>query len=224
MKSDKKYKVAIIDDHCMFLEAFQTLLNTFSNVQITGCYQNVSRFEDEIQTNTPDIIFMDVQMDDINGIDATKKILAYYPKIKVVGLSQHTDGLTALEMFKAGACGYLTKAQTVVDLKAVFVSIEKGERYIGHNTAMELSYLSINQAVDKNDPIKNKFTSRELSIIDWIVSGKTDKEIGQILGISAKTVDKDKRNIMKIMGVNKSTQIVAMAFKLGFHSGKNMGV
>lgn len=208
------YKVALVDDHKIFMQGFQTLLSKrFPDINVTGSYPNPLHMLADIPRNTPDVIFMDVQMTELNGIEATQKVLQLCPEIKIIALTQCFDGLTASEMFKAGAYGFMTKAQAAEDLEMVFERIGSGEKYVPAEVAMELALYSINDKVKGPEAERNKYTKRELQIIELIVDGKTDKEIGQRIGISPKTVDKDKRNIMKIMGVNKATQIVAVAIR-----------
>ena len=208
------YRVALVDDHPIFREGFETILKRFPNITITGSYSNPLKMLAELPINTPQVIFMDIDMPELSGVHATEQAVAICPDVKVVALTQCSDGYTASMMFKAGASGYMTKTQVSDDLVTIFTRIGKGEKYLAAETAMEISMYSINGHSLKENVEKNKYTARELAIIKHIVDGKTDKEIGQILGISPKTVDKDKRDIMKIMKVNKATQIVAMAFKL----------
>jgi DNA-binding NarL/FixJ family response regulator len=216
MSSSFAYRVALVDDHRIFMQGVQTLLsNRFPNINITGSYTNPLQMLADIPGNTPDIIFMDIEMRELNGIQATEQALQLCPEIKVIALTQCCDGSTASQMFKAGAFGFMTKAQAVEDLETVFKQIGNGEKYIPPDVAMELALLGINGDRVESNNERKKYTPRELKIIDLIVDGKTDKEIGVSLGISHKTVDKDKRNIMRIMGVNKATQIVSIAYKLG---------
>lgn len=223
MSSSSLYRVAIVDDHQFFRECFELFLKQHSNISITGSYASAEMLYSDIASNSPDIIFMDIDMPQINGIEATKQILSKHPSIKIIVLSHHGDGLTASLSFQAGAVGYITKNQATSNIQDALKCIELGEKYITPEIALEFAKFNIQATPlsEKETELieeKKKYSPRELMIMSLLSDGKTDKEIGVSLNISPKTVDKDKRNVMKIMGVNKVTHIVSIAIRKGLIS------
>lgn len=212
-------KVSIVDDHAIFAEGFKQLLSSkFSSLKIVGVYQGGNSLLDDFIRNPADVIFMDIDMPEMNGYDTTQKVLSMYPNAKVIALTCFSDVYSAERMFKAGAVGYATKSMTPTELENIFECIKKDEVYFMPEIAMKYAKHRVVNSVEgnaKNHTEDKTYTNREMQVMRYIAAGKGDKEIGSLLGVSRKTIEADKRKICQKMGVKKAAEIVFKACELG---------
>lgn len=218
MEASGLYKVVIVDDHKLFADSFKSLLEKFPFVSVVRTYTSGKDFLSEFEEIHPDIVFMDVEMPSMNGIQITKRLLKQAPDVKVVAITMSRNAYTVKEMIDAGAVGYATKELDGEKMDKIFDKILKGEKYIMPEAAVQFTMATLDPPSVKDVPggkSNEVFTSREIQIIRHIRNGLTDKEIGNELNISTKTVEADKRKIMNRFGVKKSTEIVGCAYDAG---------
>jgi two-component system nitrate/nitrite response regulator NarL len=217
-KSTIPYRVSIVDDHQLFGETFGIFLKKKFDVEVVGVYRSAAELLKQIKAGEVDIILMDVSMPEMNGIEATRILLKAHPELKVVAVSAADDMYTLEEMFRAGACGFISKSFSAQELERMFTCMRINEKYIPDQLAIEYARYSISHTKQVEEAVssaEDQYSQREIQVIIGISEGKTDKEIALELGVSSKTVEWEKRKIMNRMGVKKAAHIVTIAFKLG---------
>jgi DNA-binding NarL/FixJ family response regulator len=215
-KSTIPYRVSIVDDHQLFGETFGNFLKKECGVEVVAVYRSAAELFTKIPSTQVDIVLMDVSMPVMNGIEATRILLKAHPQLKVVAVSAIDDMYTLEEMFRAGACGFISKSFSAHELERMFARLRVNEKYIPDQLAIEYARYSISHTKEEElVTVEDQYSAREIQVIIGISEGKTDKEIALELGMSSKTVEWEKRKIMNRMGVKKAAHIVAIAFKLG---------
>lgn len=217
--SNQNSRVIIVDDHTLFADGFTALLKKFKNIDVIASYRSGEDFLKDLEKTKPDIVFMDICLLGMNGIDTTKETLKRNNNIKVVAVTESDDGLTVDQMLKAGVSAYVTKNLSWQELKTAFEKIKNGEKYITPGAALNYTHIFIKSTGNgaRKLPLsltKNDFSERDVKIIKLIELGKKEKEMADILHISVKTIEASKKKIANRMGVKKSTEILSVAFKL----------
>jgi DNA-binding NarL/FixJ family response regulator len=211
-------KVLIADDHQIVRESLRALLEKEPGITVVGEAgegRTALRLAREL---VPDIIIMDVAMPDLNGIEATRQVVAEFPEIKVIALSMHNDRRFVLNMLKAGAKGYLLKDCASQQLiKAIrLVSINK--TYISHEIAdlVVKDYLANTNAVEGSSA--ELLTAREREVLQLIVEGKTNSKIAEALKVSIKTVETHRHTIMVKLEIKSIAELTKFAIREGLTS------
>lgn len=207
-------RVALADDHEIFRDGLCVMLERQNNIDVVGDANNGLELLKLAREHTPDVILTDISMPQMDGIAATKAITTELPQIGIIALSMHEEDQYIVDMLEAGAKGYLLKnANKEIILEAI-ESVYMGNPFYCRNTNTKLTQMI---ARSKFNPYKKKdevaFTDREKEIIKHIAEGLTNKEIGNTLFISSRTVEGHRLKIMEKMGVSNMVGIVIYAVK-----------
>ncbi|MBI9038197.1 MAG: response regulator transcription factor [Bacteroidales bacterium] len=213
----KKIKIIIADDHGLFRDGIKSLLSSAENIEIVGEASSGNDLIDLLQEIMADVIFTDISMPGMSGIEATKIISEKYPDVNVIILSMHIDEEYIMSAIRAGAKGYLHKDTTREELLTAVSNVVNGEEYYNKDISEIVfkSYVNQTKLKSRNVNKKNHLTERELDIIKLIAEGYMNKEISDKLNISIRTVDTHKSNIFQKLKLKSSIDIVKYAIKNG---------
>jgi len=204
-------KTAIIaDDHQLVRETIGPLLEERLDIRIVGGAADGRTAVDLAIELKPDIVLMDVSMPRLNGIEATRQIVAQSPDTKVLGLSMHSDTRFVTRMLQAGASGYFLKDSGVYDLLDAVRTVLDGRRYLPRNIANEV----INGLVGKS-PSKGTLTPREREVLQLIAEGRTTKAIAAELCIAPKTAEAHRGKIMHKLALHSVAELTKYAIREG---------
>jgi DNA-binding NarL/FixJ family response regulator len=159
----------------------------------------------------PDVVVMDVAMPELNGIEATRRLIELSPRTRVLALSMHKDAVYVREILRAGARGYLLKDSADADLLAAVRAVAKGEGYL--SPAVSDAVLS-DYRRHVTDPI-DLLTSREREVLQLIAEGKTNKEIATSLTLSVYTVEAHRGRLMEKLNLHSTGELVRFAVRSG---------
>jgi len=221
-------RIVIIDDHQLFREGVKRILEFEKDFQVVAEGNNGEEALCLVKEYNPDVVLLDINMPEMNGIDATKRLVSECPETKVIILSIHDDENYVTHALKTGASGYLLKemdAEALVD--AVRVVAEGGSYLhpkVTHNLVNEFRRLAENMVVNQTVTMVQTevrrplhlLTRRECEVLQLLADGKSNKGIGEALYISEKTVKNHVSNILQKMNVNDRTQAVVLAIKRGW--------
>ena len=171
-------------------------------------FDNTQSLIDEIPDINPDIILLDVSINPISGIEATKIILEKSPHIKIIGVSMHNQPSYAKKMIRNGAMGYVTKNSSKIEMYEAIEEAMKGNVYICQEIQKNISKQIIVEDVENNN--FNKLTEREIEIIKLIKNGLTNKEIASMLLLSQRTVETHRSRILKKLGIKNSISLIKL--------------
>jgi len=203
IRKDLMIKVILVDDHPLVREGLKSLLDTYDDIEVVGEAENGLSALELITVKNPDVVLMDIKMPEMNGIDATRKILDKNPAIKIITLTSFVDRQLVENVLKSGAVGYIMKNTTGEKLISVIRDSIEGRSYL----SAEASNILIS-GFKKTD---YKLTSREKDILDLLVKGLSNKEISQKLYISPSTVKFHISNILMKLGVSSRNKAVSLA-------------
>jgi two-component system response regulator DegU len=215
-------KIVIIDDHQLFREGVKRILEFEKSFQVVAEEDDGSEALRLVQTYSPDVVIMDINMPQMNGIDATREVVEQFPNTKVIILSIHDDENYVTHSLKTGAQGYLLKeidADTLIEAVRI---VAAGGSYlhpkVTHNIVNEYRRLAADevfQTIEIRRPL-HLLTPRECEVLQLLANGKSNRAISEDLLISEKTVKNHVSKILRKMNVNDRTQAVVAAIKNGW--------
>src|SRR5690625_4867952 len=222
----QKIKIALIDDHKLFREGVKRILSFESLFEVVAEAGDGNEVNDLVANYNPDIILMDINMPEINGIEATKELMKSYPNIKVIILSIHDDESYVTHALQTGAQGYLLKEIDTESLLEAIKVVYEGGSYlhpkVTHNLVQEYRRLAQqNATATTENRIKYRkplhlLTKRECQVLQLMAEGNSNRDVSEALYISEKTVKNHVSNILQKMKVNDRTQAVVTAIRNGW--------
>jgi len=217
---NKKYKILVADDHQILIDGIITMIEQESDFEIVAQARNGKEALDLTSYTQPDIVMMDLDMPIMNGIVAAKAIKNNYPNVKVIILSLHAEKSIINRMLQFGVDAYLIKNSDKTELMRALRTVAEGKRYFSSEVTLSLSKRSenTNTLVNTSDDLQEKLSllsERETEVLKLIAKGLTNKEIGEQIHLSFRTVDVHRANLMKKLEINKVTGLVRFALKTG---------
>lgn len=209
-------RVALVDDHMIVMDGISSLLMDDPDIIVTGKVLNGEGLLGLFEQDAPDVVMLDIFLPKPIGIEILKTITRKYPRTKVIILSGNSDEDLISTSFREGAAGYLSKSVEKEELIEAIHSVFHGEQYISKSLEKSLSRNFINKARfgDKYSIHKlSGLTARELDIIRLISEGLGYKEIAAGLGISTRTVEAHKNNILEKLELKNTIELVKFAIK-----------
>lgn len=218
-------KIVIIDDHQLFREGVKRILDFESTFDV------VAEGDDGIdalrlyEEYSPDVILMDINMPQMNGVEATEQLISKYPEAKVIMLSIHDDESYVSHALKSGALGYMLKEMDADEIVGAIKIVAKGGSYLHPKVTRNLvaEYRRLSERENKGNfhqtEIRRPFhllTKRECEVLQLLTDGQSNRAIGESLFISEKTVKNHVSSILQKMSVNDRTQAVVTAIKNGW--------
>ena len=207
----KRIRILLADDHAVVRQGFRMILSAHADLEIVGEAGNGREAIELSATLRPDVVVMDVAMPELNGIEATRRLTAENPHIRVVALSMHTDSVYVREILRAGARGYLLKDSVAEDLVAAVRAVAGGEGYLSpaiSNAVLDDYRKHVTNPIDL-------LSSREREVLQMLAEGKTNKEIAVTLNLSVYTVDAHRGRIMEKLNVHSINELVRFAVRNG---------
>lgn len=221
-------KIVIIDDHQLFREGVKRILDFEASFEVIAEGDDGSEAVTLVEQYKPDVVIMDINMPNVNGVEATRQLIEKFPDSKVIILSIHDDENYVQHALKTGATGYLLKEMDADALIEAVKVVADGGSYlhpkVTHNLVKEYRRLAVEevgggdgyvQQVEIRRPL-HLLTRRECEVLQLLADGKSNRGIGEALFISEKTVKNHVSNILQKMNVNDRTQAVVVAIKNGW--------
>jgi DNA-binding NarL/FixJ family response regulator len=201
-----KLTVLLVDDHALVRRGFRRMLEDESTLQVVGEASDGLEAVQLAEQLHPAVIVMDCALPQMNGIEATRRILAKSPGIAVLMLSMHSEDTLVRQALEAGARGYILKNAMELDLVSAVQKIAEGK------TVLDPQIARTGNLKGERD---TGLTPRELEILQHIVAGKSNKEIAAELNLSVNTVSVHRANIMDALGMHKTAELVVYAIRNG---------
>jgi len=204
------------DDHEIFRDGFKLMLTKYPEIKLVGEAASGKELLTITDQLKPDVIITDIKMPLMDGIEATKKILEKYPNMGIIALSMFDDDELIIEMLEAGAKGYLIKNAGKEQITEAIHTVYNDEPYYCKNTSYKLTHMIAQSRFNpyKKSP-KVEFSEREKEIIALICQELTNKEIGDKLFLSVRTVEGHRLKILEKMNVKNTVGLVVYAIKNG---------
>ncbi len=211
-------RIVIADDHKMFREGLRTLLEKEEDFSIVGEADDGRSAVKLVAELSPDIVLMDVNMKDLNGIEATRQIVAKQPFVKIIGLSMYSERQFVTEMLLAGVKGYLLKEGAFDELIQGIRIAMSGQVYLSPKIATGVIDIFLDAHSKQRSPVFSMLTDRERQVLQMIAEGKSMKEIAFALEVSVKTVETFKQQIIRKLDIRTTAGLVKFAIREGITS------
>ncbi len=206
----EKIRIIIADDHQLFRNGLKILLNAFPEFDVTGEASNGEEFLNLLKNSEADIALMDINMPEMDGIEATKKGLKICPSINIIALSMYGEEEYYYKMVDAGAKGFLLKDSDISEVKEAIITINKGGSYF----SQELLHHVIQKIKHREHESKSaNLSKRETEILFKICEGLSNQEIADTLFISKRTVDKHRANLLGKTDSKNTASLILFAIR-----------
>jgi DNA-binding NarL/FixJ family response regulator len=209
-------RIVIADDHAVVAHALASLLK--DKFDVVGVVHDGRALLEATQTLQPDVILMDISMPALNGMDAIRRIRELQPQSKIVVLTMHEDPQMAAQAFRLGSSGYVLKNSTSEELITAIQEVGVGHAYLSPLIAKGFINVLLEKNGETSKPPGN-LTVRQREVLQLLAEGKTMKEIAHVLHISPRTVESHKYEMMEILGVSTTAELVQHAIRLKLVGG-----
>ena len=212
-------RLLLADDHVMMREGLKALLAKEADFTVVGEAENGKALVALAQKTSAQVVLMDVTMPDLNGIEATRKLLKAIPNCRVIALSGHSNGEFVREMLKAGASAYVVKSRAYEELVRAIREVMKGKKYLSPDVAQGVvdAYVEVASSTREN-PAFIVLTDRERETLQLIAEGKSTKEVADGMGVSVKTIETHRHNIMEKLNLHSVAELTKYAIREGLTS------
>ena len=208
-------RVIVADDHKIVRQGLIGLLQKNPAVEVIAEAENGRDALQLVQELSPDVVLMNIAMADLNGIDATRKIVATSPDTRVLALSMHSEARMVSNMLSAGATGYLLKNCTFEELSRAIDVVASGQTYLTPAVA-DVFIGDYRRRLSGEQPAKESpLTHREREVLQLVAEGKSTKEIASQLFVSIKTIETHRRQIMRKLNIDSIAGLTKYAIREG---------
>jgi DNA-binding NarL/FixJ family response regulator len=210
----KPIRVLLADDHTLVLAGIRGLLTRLAGVEVVGEAADGHDTLRLAETLRPDIVLLDIGMPGLNGLEVAQRLNKFDPAIRVIILSMHVTEEYVLRALRAGAAGYLLKDSAVAELEVAIRAVARGETYLSPPVSKRVVDDYVRRTGGISDPLA-ALTPRQREILQLVAEGHTSKDIAQRLGLSYRTIETHRNQLMKRLGVADLTGLVRFAVRAG---------
>ncbi len=209
-----KIRILLADDHAIVRAGIHTFLEKQPEMEVVGEAANGCETIQKVRELRPEVVVMDIVMPGIGGLEATRRIKAECPEVKILALTMHEDERYFFQAIHAGASGYVVKGAPPADFIQAIRSVAAGQAYLGPALTRKLidDYLSRNEAAAGAEA-HDSLTERERDVLRLIAEGQTGKQISKLLHISVHTVDRHRQNLMAKLDLHNRAALIKYAIR-----------
>jgi two-component system, NarL family, response regulator NreC len=211
-------RVVLADDHELVRYGLTKALEGETDIKVVGEAENGRRITELADKLKPDVVIMDIEMPDLNGIDATRQVTAANPRTRVIGLSMHSSRKFVTEMFKAGASGYLQKDCKFDELLHAIRTVATGNTYLSPSVTDVVIQDYVFSTGTDGPTAYSALTKREREVLQLLAEGKSIKQLANALSISPKTAEAHKLRIMNKLDIDNVAMLTKYAIQEGLTS------
>lgn len=212
----KKIQVLLVDDHTVVRNGLRSILENTEDIEVIGEAATGEEALDKIPLLRPQIMLVDISMPGISGIELVRKVVKQWVGIRPIMLSMHNDDAYILKSVEAGAYGYLLKDATRDEILAALRTVKNGDKYFNASVAAVIAngYLSQIQKGEKvAESRKSLLSKKEKEVLQYLVEGKSSRQIADQLDLSVRTVDNHRANMMRRLQVHNAAELVKLALE-----------
>ena len=212
-------RVLLADDHALVRAGFRTLLESLPGVRVVADTDNGREALRLIEEHRPDIVFMDISMPELNGLEATARVATEFPSVRVVILSMHANEEYVLRALQAGAAGYLLKDADPVELELALTAVARGDTYLSPPVSRHVIDEYVRRVTEGHSPLES-LTPRQREVLQLIAEGSTTRQMAQMMGVSAKTIETHRTQLMERLDIHDIAGLVRFAIRTGLVSAE----
>ncbi len=208
-------KVLIVDDHAIIRQGLSSLLQKHPDIDVVGAVEDGRKAIETARKFLPNLVIMDISMPNLNGVEATRKIVDELKNVKVIALSIHSSRRFVAEMLKAGASGYILKDCLFDELIEAINTVLGGGIYLSPKVAGVVIDDYVQRISKQSTPNGLALSQREREVLQLLAEGKSTKQIANFLNVSGKTIESNRRNIMDKLKINNIAELTKYAIREG---------
>ena len=212
----KKLKVLLAEDHKTVRTGIKLLVDAQKDMEVVGEADDGEAAVAEAIRLRPDIVIMDISMPHLNGLQASKRLLTKFPDLKILALTRHSDDGYIQQLIEAGVHGYVLKQSAPNELINAVRTVAAGNAYADPSLTKKVMGGYAGRAISLRGENRQQLTDRESEVLRLIALGYSNKEIGQNMNLSVKTIEAHKANAMRKLGISSRIDIVRYAIFKGW--------
>jgi len=210
-----KPKLIIVDDHLIFQQGLKTMINSRNIATVIGQATNGKDFIELLSHGKPDLVLMDIDMPQMNGLEATQKALELIPDLKIIIVSMFGDEEYYYKMIETGVKGFVLKSSGISELEMAIKEVMSGESYFSNEILRKIIQNISTRKTQKTIEIES-LTEREIEVLNQICLGNTTEQIAKNLNISPKTVKTHRANLLEKTASKNTASLIIFALKNKF--------
>jgi len=213
--SRRQVRLLLVDDHAIVRQGLKLVLAAEDNIEVIGEAEDGRQAVELVAKLRPDVVVMDIAMPELNGFEATRQIKQRFPEVQVVILTMHEDPTYYLQIVRVGAVGCVLKRSMGKELLNAVEAAARGESYLPPTMAAtvleDYRRLASRPALEEEQPL----SAREREVLQFIAEGKTSREIADVLGLSPKTIQAHRANILTKIHAHSHSDLLMYAIRSG---------
>jgi DNA-binding NarL/FixJ family response regulator len=209
----------LADDHALVRAGIRALLERLPGIEVVGEADNGREALELIKTNAPNVILLDISMTELGGLEALPRIVKDSPAVKVLILSGHANEEYVLRALRSGAAGYMLKEAAAEELELAIKAVAQGKTYLSPSVSRTVVESYLQRAAGEEGPIE-ELTARQREVLQLVAEGKNTKEVAYLLGISVKTVEAHRLQLMARLNIHDVAGLVRYAIRSGLVSSE----
>ena len=210
-------RLVVADDHTLFRAGIRSLVGTVGSIEVVAEVGDGREALRAVAVHRPDVVLMDIMMPGLNGLDATARIAKAFPRTRVVILSMNADEDSVLKSLRAGATGYLVKTADPAELELAIRAAARGETFLSSGISQHVIGACLTR-VDTERSSLERLSPRQREVLQLVAEGHATKEIAARLGISAKTAEGYRGELMKALDIHDVASLTRYAIRAGLVS------
>jgi DNA-binding NarL/FixJ family response regulator len=209
-------RILLVDDHRVLCQGMRVLLDREPEFTVVATAHDGREAQELARKHRPEVVVMDISMPELNGIDATRRILEELPATKIIALTVHGDRRTVAEMLAAGAAAYVLKDAAVDELVSAIRTATAGKVYLSPRVAGVVVEQYVHRGEQNGSSgVYERLTAREREVLQLTAEGKATKEVANCLKVSIKTAETHRRSIMEKLGLHSIAELTKYAIREG---------
>lgn len=208
-------RIILTDDHAIVREGLSRLLEQEKDMELVAQAKDGYSTLQLVRDLQPDVVVMDIAMPDLNGIEATYRIIREFPKVRVIALSMYSGRKFVSEMLRAGATGYLLKDCAFEELAVAIRTVVAGKAYLSPSISEVVVENYVRNAPQQKDSVYSTLTIREREVLQMLAEGRSTKQIAKRLHISPKTVETHRLKLMSKLKIDSIARLTKYAVQEG---------
>jgi DNA-binding NarL/FixJ family response regulator len=217
-----RVRVVLVDDHGLVRAGLRSLLESLPDVDVVGEAADGATALTTIESAKPDVVLMDISMPGLDGLEATRRAAKMDPRPRILVLSMHDERAYVREALAAGADGYLVKAAEREELALALAALARGQAWLSPPAAKVLIEELLDRPMRSEGPVATQdLTPRQLEVLKLIAAGQSTKQIARRLGLSVKTIETHRGQIMARLDIRHVAGLVRYALRMGLVADDN---
>ena len=211
-----KIRVLIADDHSIVRAGVRSLLEDYADIEVIGEASSGWEAIEQATRLQPDVVLMDIAMEDLSGLEATQEIRERNPQINILALTMHDREEYFFAMLKAGALGYVLKESEPDELLTAIRAVHRGEAFLSPLVTKMVLEDYLAQGTSRTQSRYDSLTLREKEALRLVAEGKTTRQMADMLHLSVKTIEKHRASVMRKLGLQNLSELIRYAIREGF--------